>query len=508
MKAHSFSREIDHRFSAILVVSLFVTLFPRSARMDDSCSTESCQVFPKDFYFGTATASYQIEGGWNEDGKGLNIWDTLLHEKPDLVLDKSNGDVGPDSYHLYKEDVKRLKELGVNFYRFSVSWSRILPTGDVSSLNPAGVKYYSDLIDLLLQEGIQPMVTMFHYDLPQYVQDLGGVTNPLFVKYFREYARVLFDNFADRVKLWSTFNEPCSFAYYGHGLGEIAPMKKLHGVGEYYAAYHILLAHAEVYHLFKEQYHPKHKGKIGLTLSSMGMFQKSPGDDLVERGLQFTLGFFAHPIFSRDGGWPKVIQETVDRNSKAEGRAWSRLPVFTPEQIERVKGSADFFGLNYFTGRFVELGSITDGKSYPDPSWERDQNLTFSTDPSWKRGKSEWLYLAPEGLRGILKWIKKTYDNPEVIITESGWSDGGELEDEARVECLRAHLKVVLEALQAGCRVKAFSVWSLIDNFEWMMGYSEKFGLYRVDVDDPEKKRVAKKSARIYKEIIKNRQIV
>ncbi|XP_055712364.1 myrosinase 1-like [Phlebotomus papatasi] len=499
--------EIRSTFRKVVFLALFlVVVFAGNViTEEETCSKDTCgDQYPKDFLFGTSTASYQIEGGWDEDGKGPSIWDTLIHEHPELIIDRTSGDVGPDSYHLYREDVKILKELGVNFYRFSISWARILPTGDVSSLNPAGLKYYSDLIDLLLEEGIQPMVTMFHYDLPQYIQDLGGTTNPLFVKYFREYARVLFDNFADRVKLWSTFNEPWSFCYYGHSIGEIAPMKKLNGVGEYYSAYHILLAHAEVYHLYKDQYYKKSNGKIGLTLSSLGLFQKTPGNDLVERGMQFHLGFFAHPIFSREGGWPKVMQETVDRNSEIEGRAWSRLPVFTPEEIERVRGSADFFGLNYFTGGFVGPTDYKNAKtSPPSPSWERDQNLTFSVDPTWKRGKSEWLYLVPEGLKNVLLWIKETYDNPEVIITENGWSDNGELEDDGRVECITEHLKMVKQALQEGCRIKGYAVWSLLDNFEWMMGYTEKFGLYRVDMDDPEKKRVPKKSSKIYREIIK-----
>ncbi|XP_059615138.1 myrosinase 1-like [Phlebotomus argentipes] len=484
-----------------LVFSVIKVLGSNTDQGDQgSCSLHKS--FPDTFTFGVSTASYQIEGGWNADGKGVNIWDTLTHDHPELIADKSNGDVGPDSYHLYKEDVKRLKELGVNFYRFSVSWSRILPTGDVSSLNPAGVKYYSDLIDLLLQEGIQPMVTMFHYDLPQYLQDMGGLLNPIFVNYFREYARILYMNYGSRVKHWITFNEPSESCILGYGSGALAPVLKLHGVGEYLCAYHVLLAHAEAYHIYHMNYAAKFGGKVGITLDSGWFYQKSPGNDLVERAMAFQLGFFANAIFSRDGGWSKILQEIVDKNSMSEGRVWSRLPPFSPEEVQKVRGTADFLGLNYYTARFLEPANYAEPAN---PSWERDQNLTYSVDPSWKRAKSTWLYMVPHGLRDILKWIKLAYENPEVIITENGWSDSGELEDDLRVEYLKGHLGAVLEALQAGCRVSGYAHWSLLDNFEWMMGYTEKFGLYRVDNKDPEKKRVAKKSARIYKEIIKTR---
>ncbi|GAB0086592.1 hypothetical protein DMENIID0001_006860 [Sergentomyia squamirostris] len=480
-----------------------------SMGIDQTC-TEGCNIFPQGFKFGVATASYQIEGGWNDDGKGPSIWDTVTHQHPELIKDRSSADVGPDSYHLYREDVKILKELGVHFYRFSISWSRIMPTGEISSLNPAGVKYYNDLINLLLAEEIEPMVTMFHYDLPQYLQDLGGLTNPLIVGYFREYARVLYDKYGDRVKHWITFNEPSESCIQGYGSGTQAPLINLHGVGEYYCAYVVLLAHAEAYHLYKNNYSSVYGGKVGITLDSRWFYQKTPGNELVEQGMAFQLGFFANPIFSSTGGWAKQLQTSVDRNSEKEGRAWSRLPSFNSKEIEFLKGSADFLGLNYYSARFVKEPNFTDFSSGgpPNPSWERDQNLTYYPDPSWKRAKSIWLYMVPQGLKDILMWIRTTYNNPEVIITENGWSDDGEMEDEGRVEYLKQHLKAVLEALQEGCQVTGYTHWSLFDNFEWMMGYTEKFGLYRVDEMDPDKKRIEKTSARIYGQIIKSNKLI
>ncbi|XP_055682122.1 myrosinase 1-like [Lutzomyia longipalpis] len=499
----------------IFLLLIFFTnplMSDNSDESTDFCFGDICNAFPENFLFGAATASYQIEGGWNEDGKGPNIWDTLTHKHPELIKDRSSGDIGPDSYHLYREDVRRLKELDVDFYRFSISWSRILPNGDISSLNPAGVKYYSDLIDLLEQEEIQPMVTMFHYDLPQYLQDLGGFTNILIVRYFKEYARVLFENYGKRIKHWITFNEPSETCIQGYGSGTQAPLIRLPGVGEYLCAYHILLAHAEVYHLYRNEYFDKYKGKVGITQDSRWLYQKTPGNDLVERGMQFQLGFFANAIFSRDGGWPKLLQEIVDTNSIFEGRLRSRLPAFSPTEIERLRLSADFLGLNYYSANYVKAPEIWNApkkshSAFREPSWENDQNLTYFVDPKWPQAKSTWLYMVPEGLRDILLWIRDTYGNPEVIITENGWSDSGELEDDGRIEYLTRHLKAVQEAIQKNCRVTGYTYWSLIDNFEWMMGYTEKFGLYRVDMEDPEKKRIEKKSAIAYKQIIKNRKV-
>lgn len=195
-------------------------------------------------------------------GKGENIWDTFTHQHPEKILDGSNGDIACDSYHKYKEDVALLKEMGVQFYRFSLSWSRILPNGLSYKINPDGIRYYNDLIDTLLENDIIPMVTIFHWDLPQPLQDLGGFTNDLIVNWFEEYAKIVFEHFGDRVKLWLTFNEPINTCWYGYGIGKKAPGYTLSGTADYLCAHNLIKAHAKVYHLYKENYKENQKGNL------------------------------------------------------------------------------------------------------------------------------------------------------------------------------------------------------------------------------------------------------
>ncbi|KAF6211407.1 hypothetical protein GE061_011919, partial [Apolygus lucorum] len=232
------------------------------------------QRFPDGFLFGTGTSAHQVEGAWNTDGKGESIWDKIVHDRPEKVADRTNADVACDSYHLYKEDVKIIKELGFDFYRFSISWPRVLPTGEAHIINVLGVKYYNNLIDELLKNNIQPMVTMYHWDLPQRLQDLGGWLNPMITDFFREYARLLFKLFGDRVKLWNTINEPEMIAI-GYGNATMAPCIKLFGYGEYLAAHHMLIAHAKAYRVYDEEFRPTQQGRVTIALNSMYHFPKT-----------------------------------------------------------------------------------------------------------------------------------------------------------------------------------------------------------------------------------------
>lgn len=193
-------------------------------------------------------------------GKGEGIWDHLVHYNNELILDGSTGDIACDSYHKYLEDVALLKEMGVDFYRFSISWPRILPSGLSSKINPAGIQYYNNLIDALLANGIQPMITLYHWNLPQYLQDVGGWVNPKIVKYFTEFARIAFENFGDRVKTWFTINEPRIICSFGYGDVKKAPALNASGIGDYQCAYNVLKAHASVYHLYDQKFRPSQKG--------------------------------------------------------------------------------------------------------------------------------------------------------------------------------------------------------------------------------------------------------
>lgn len=213
-----------------------------------------------------ATAAYQIEGAWNEDGKGESIWDNVTHGHPDFIDDMSNGDIACDSYHKLDEDIALIEELGVDYYRFSISWPRILPKGYSYYVNEAGIAYYNRLIDGLLAKGIEPMVTLYHWDLPQVFQDLGGWPNELIADYFEDYAKVVFDNFGDRVKYWLTFNEPYNFCYHGYGIQMKAPALNMSGIADYLCAHTVLKAHARVYHLYNTTYKDTQRGK-NLSLS-------------------------------------------------------------------------------------------------------------------------------------------------------------------------------------------------------------------------------------------------
>ncbi|CAD7089708.1 unnamed protein product [Hermetia illucens] len=461
--------------------------------------------FPASFKFGVATAAFQIEGGWKEDGKGPSIWDVGTHEHPNSVVDGTNADIADDSYHQIDRDIEMLRDLGVNFYRFSIAWTRIMPNGDRSSLNRFGIQYYNTLIDKLVANSIEPMVTMYHYDLPYELQKIGGLTNPLFPQYFESYANVLYSNFGDRVKLWITFNEPSDYCVPGYGAGSEPPFVNATGIGEYLCMHHSIIAHARAFHLYKRDYFKQQGGKIGIVSSSRFYFSRTNDTGIVNRALQFNLGWTMHPIFSKSGNYPEVMIRDIASNSQMEGREWSRLPEFDEFSIAYIRGAADFLGLNYYTSRYVQLGPHAETKN---PSWEKDARLNCSVDPSWKRAKTPWLYNVPEGLGGLLRWIKEEYNNVEVIITENGWSDDGRLNDQGRVDSLKEHLRYVSQAIKKhGCNVIAYSHWSLMDNFEWLKGYSERFGLYYVNISSPERTRVPKKSSDVYKRIIATRKL-
>ncbi|RZF43906.1 hypothetical protein LSTR_LSTR007242 [Laodelphax striatellus] len=459
--------------------------------------------FPKDFLFGAASASYQIEGAWNKDGKGENIWDHYTHQNPNLIRDHSNGDIACDSYHKYKEDVQLLKTVGFNAYRFSISWSRILPKGDDSLVNEKGIKYYSDLIDELLANGIQPMVTMYHWDLPEPLDKIGGWTNPVLADYFEAYARILFIKLGNRVKLWITLNEPMEVVH-GYGSVDYPPFLNYNGVGEYLAAHTLIRAHAKVYHLYNNEFRTEQKGLIGITLNSDFSFPKTTSKDDIEAAqtaMQFFLGWFAHPIHSKEGDYPSVMRQRIDENSKKEGRFKSRLPRFTQEEIESIRGSSDFFGLNHYTSRYASKG-----QSGKVPSVEYDSGVMKTIDPSWPGSASEWLKVVPSGFRHLLKWIKKEYGDKPIIVTENGFSDKGELNDDDRIRYYSSYLQELSKAIKDDkCNVIGYTAWSIMDNFEWCKGYTERFGIYQVDFTSPDRTRKPKKSVKFFQKLIETR---
>ena len=301
--------------------------------------------FSDEFLWGASTSSYQVEGAWNEDGKGLSIWDNYTHlhnERPSSIrLRDDNGDITGDAYHKIEEDIEAIKSMGLSHYRFSISWPRIYPDG--KNFEPRGLVYYENLIDALLENGIEPMITLFHWDLPQNLQDqYGGFISEEIVTDFTVYAKKIFDTFADRVKFWFTINEPWSYCVAGSDVAYFAPGT----FGDAYPCMHNMLkAHAEVYHLYDNEYRirsPSEEGKIGITIPIRYAEPLNPWDDedisAADRYLQFEAGWMLHPIHSSSGDYPEIMKDYISRRSNSV----SRLPVFSSEDIERIKGTADF----------------------------------------------------------------------------------------------------------------------------------------------------------------------
>ncbi|NWI54919.1 LPH hydrolase, partial [Calyptomena viridis] len=460
--------------------------------------------FPKNFLWSVATAAYQIEGGWRADGKGLSIWDKYAHT-PLRISNDDTGDVACDSYHKIEEDVEMLKSLKVSHYRFSVSWSRVLPDGTTRYINEMGLNYYERLIDALLAANIMPQVTLYHWDLPQALQDVGGWENDTVIQRFKEYAELLFQRLGDKVKFWITLNEPYNTAYLGYGVGTAAPGISVRpGRAPYVVGHNLIKAHAEVWHLYNETYRAKQGGLISITINSDWAEPRNPHkQDDVEasrRFMQFLLGWFAHPIF-KNGDYNEVMKRRIQERSLAQGLSQSRLPEFTESEKQRIKGTYDYFGLNHYTT------VLTYNLNFPKAvqSYDSDRGVASVTDRSWLGSGSTWLKVTPFGFRKILRWIKEEYNNPPIYVTENGISERGAFvsNDTWRIHYCRTYINEALKAVVLdGVDLRGYTAWTLMDNLEWAVGLDEKFGLYHVNFTDPNLPRRPKASASYYSQII------
>ncbi|KAF9420539.1 hypothetical protein HW555_003289 [Spodoptera exigua] len=382
---------------------------------------------------------------------------------------------------------------------FSISWPRVLPTGFPNKISQYGKSYYSKLIDGLLKKGIQPVVTMYHWDLPQSLQDLGGWTNPLIATWFADYARVLYSLFGDRVKYWITINEPLTICDGGYNK-MAAPFLNDMKISNYLCSKHVLLAHAKAFRIYDEEFRKAHRGKISLANIFFWFEPENAIKDTKATQLTMQLweGRFGHPVYSKSGGWPPELEKHMAVLSAKEGYRQSRLPPFTPEEINLIKGTYDFYALNHYTTRLVR--AVPPKVADPWPYYgSKELGVSFVNHPSRRTIVIDWFQVYPEGLRKQLHWIKDNYEVKDIMITENGLpSLRDSLTDYDRLDYIRENLKQVLLAINEGVNVMGYTVWSLIDSFEWITGY--QYNPYRL--------RTARESALYYKSVIQNRTIL
>lgn len=448
------------------------------------------------FLWGVATAAYQIEGAWQHDGKGLSIWDAHTHI-PGHINNNENGDTACDHYHLYEQDIELMAKLGVRCYRFSIAWSRIFPDGE-TSVNPAGIAFYDRLIDALLDKGITPFVTLYHWDLPLALQlKHDGWLGYRTAECFADYAQTCFEAFGDRVKHWITFNESWCTAVLGYGTGYFAP-GRMSKNEPYLAGHHLLLAHGLAVERFRQG---THDGVIGIANNCdwrEPLTENAEDKAAAQESLEFFYGWFTDPVVF--GDYPAIMRK----------RLGERLPAFTREQQNMLKGSADFLGLNHYTTHYASRerpGQHSVAPENGNGGMADDQHMHLSYDPSWPVTDMGW-YVVPWGFRNMLNWIHQRYGGLPIYVTENGCSVAASSRDEAvndqfRGAFIQSYTDAMLAAIeQDGVDCRGYCVWTLMDNFEWCRGYDMRFGLIYTDFATME--RTPKTSFHTYKSIIEN----
>ncbi|XP_034248773.1 myrosinase 1-like [Thrips palmi] len=464
---------------------------------------ESQYDIPAGLLIGAASAAYQVEGAWNESDKSPSIMDVFFHSRPSLA----NGDVADDSYHKYMDDVQMLSDIQLQFYRFSISWSRVLPQGDSAHPSAVGTQYYNELIDALIARGIQPVITLYHWDLPQVVQDDGGWLNSDIQDKFVDYASYCFQTFGDRVKTWILFNEPMSQCVYGYELPGIAPAVSNPGFGGYLCSHNMIIAHGKAYRAYQQNF-AYQGGRLGSAINmefAEPLTNKPEDVEAAERYRLWRYGWWADPLFF--GDYPEVMKNIIGNLSAAEGRATSRLPTFTDEEKTIVQGAMDFLGLNLYTGILVADRTSTETLS---AGYFNDIGVETSTDPNWIQSARSSFPVTPFALADGVRWVKNRYNNFPVWVAENGYAGAADegTKDQKRIGFYSGYMRGLMQAINRdGCNVIGYTCWSLEDNLEWLDGYESKFGLVYVDFNDPNRPRTLKDSAKFFQETLTSRHV-
>ena len=437
--------------------------------------------FPKEMRWGAATAAYQIEGAVNEGGRGQSIWDAFSHT-PGNVKNGDNGDIACDSYHRYEEDIALMKELGIEMYRFSVSWPRVFPNG-TGEVNEEGLTYYHRFVDALLENGIEPMCTLYHWDLPQALQEKGGWASRETTDAFADYAELMYKEFDGKIKHWITINEPWCVSFLSNYIGVHAP-----GYQDLQLAttisHHLLLAHGKAVTRFREL---GIEGGIGYAPNlewNEPFSDKEEDIDACNRGMGWFIEWFFDPVFK--GRYPEFMVNWFEKKGVSL--------TLEDGDLDVISQPVDFVGINYYTGsvgRYKENEDLFDLEKI-DIGYEK-------TDIDWN--------VYPEGFYKVLCKLKDQYGDVPIYITENGacYNDGvenGQVKDERRIQYLKQHLTSISRSIEAGVNIKGYLTWSLLDNFEWAEGYDKRFGLVHVNFRTLE--RTKKESYYWYKKTIDN----
>ncbi|KAL6842246.1 hypothetical protein ACP4OV_027894 [Aristida adscensionis] len=497
---------------AAAMVLVLIVVSQLGSRAQGANLTRS--TFPKGFVFGTAASAYQYEGAVKEDGRGQTIWDKFAHTFG-KINDFSNADVAVDHYHRYEEDIQLMADMGMDAYRFSIAWSRIFPNGS-GEVNQAGIDHYNNVINALIAKGIEPYVTLYHWDLPQALEDkYTGWLNRQIINDYAVYAETCFKAFGDRVKHWITFNEPHTVTVQGYDSGLHAPGRcsvLLHlyckkgnsGTEPYIVAHNIILAHATVSDIYRKKYKAEQNGQLGIAFDVIWyepMSNSTADVEAAKRAQEFQLGWFADPFFF--GDYPAVMRSRVG----------TRLPMFTTQEAALVKGSLDFVGINHYTTFYAkDDDSSLIGKLLNDTLADTGTiSLPFRNGkPIADKANSIWLYIVPTSMRTLMNYVKDRYNTPPVYITENGMDDSNSpfislkkaLKDDKRIKYHNDYLTNLAASIsEDGCDVRGYFAWSLLDNWEWAAGYTSRFGLYFVDYRD-KLKRYPKNSVQWFKNLL------